>query len=139
MTTFVVDASVAVRWLVEMPGHEQARSLLTWQHHLIAPDLLVAEVGNVLAKLVRGKALSRKEGREALDDFFRAPVRLLPGADVAARAMDLAMECGQGFYDCLYLALAERERGAFVTADQRFVNAMAATRHAGLLQPLGMS
>jgi predicted nucleic acid-binding protein len=33
-------------------------------------------------------------------------------------------------YDCLYLALAQRERGHLVTADQRFLGGLAATGHA---------
>lgn len=137
MTTFVIDASVAVRWLFELPHHMEARSLLTWKHQLVAPDLLVSEVGNVLAKLVRGKALDRQAGRDAFDDFFRAPVRLVPAGQVAPRAFDLATEYRQSLYDCLYLALAEREQGRFATADARFAHAMGATRHSALLCLLG--
>ena len=35
--------------------------------------------------------------------------------------MDLARRLGHPVYDCVYLALAEREDAAFVTADQRLL------------------
>ena len=42
----VVDASVAVKWLVEEPGSAEARELLAGEDSLLAPDLLVPEVCN---------------------------------------------------------------------------------------------
>jgi predicted nucleic acid-binding protein len=126
---FVVDASVAVRWLVQLPHHGEARALLAHQHRLIAPELIIAEVGSALTKLVRAKALSQAEGEGAFDDFFRAPVRLSPAGAMAPRAMKLALDHGQRFYDCLYLAMAETEGGLFATADARFCNAMRDTPH----------
>lgn len=137
MNTFVVDASIAVRWLVQLPHSEQARALLTDRNHLIAPDFLHAEVGSALTKLVRGKVVSQADGVEAFEDFFRAPVRVLPARPLAHRAMNLALKSGQSFYDCLYLALAESEQGLFATADGRFWNAMKATQHAKHIHFIG--
>lgn len=139
MTTFIVDASVAVRWLVELPHSSQACALLTYSNRLLAPDFLPAEVGSALTKLVRAKELSRADGLAAFEDFFRAPVRLLPIQAVADRAMKLALKSGQSFYDCLYLTLAEAEQGLFATADGRFNQAMTAIGKAGHLHFIGGS
>ena len=38
--TVVVDASVAVKWLLEEPGSKAAAALLRGRRKLIAPDLL---------------------------------------------------------------------------------------------------
>lgn len=38
--------------------------------------------------------------------------------------MDIAMDTERSVYDCLYLALAEREGCRFVTADRRLFNAV---------------
>lgn len=130
MSTCIVDASVAVRWLVSLPGHEQARALLTSGHRLAAPELLAAEVGSALAKLVRGNVLTREEGTEALQDFFRAPVRMLPIRPAAGQAWQMAQDHAQSFYDCLYLAMAVMADGLFATADARFWNAMKSTIYA---------
>lgn len=133
----VVDASVAVRWLVQLPHHEEARAMLGSGNRLAAPEFLPAEVGSALTKLVRAKALSPADGLEAFQDFFRAPVRMLPIRGVADRAMRLALKHGQSFYDCLYLTLAEAEQGLFATADRRFWEGMAATPLAGHLRLIG--
>jgi predicted nucleic acid-binding protein len=139
LNLIVVDASVAVRWLVQLPGHGEARALFGHQNRLLAPEFLPAEVGSALTKLVRAKALTRKEGLEAFDDFFRAPVRLSPVQQDSRQAMAMALRFGQSCYDCLYLALAEREGGTFATADGRFWKAMRGTtfeRHLMLIGPL---
>ena len=49
MSTFVIDASVAIKWVVEEPGTPEA--LLLRRHRLLAPDLLMAECANILWKL----------------------------------------------------------------------------------------
>lgn len=137
MSTYIIDASIAVRWVVQLPCHAEACGLLSSANLLAAPDFLNAEVGSALTRLVRAKVLSQKEGREAFEDFFRAPVRLMPTRPVAERAMRVALKTGQGFYDCLYLALAEAEDGLFATADAKFWRAMKGTPHGPFLHFIG--
>lgn len=48
MTGYVVDASVAVKWLVSEDYSEEAASLLDGRMTLVAPDLLFAEATNAL-------------------------------------------------------------------------------------------
>ncbi len=48
MTDLVIDASVAVKWVIDEHGTPEALSLL--RHRLFAPDLLVAECAKVLWK-----------------------------------------------------------------------------------------
>jgi len=104
---------------------------------LAGPEFLQVEVGSALARLVRAKVLTQADGLEAFDDFFRAPVRLLPVRPVAQPAMRIALKHGQGFHDCLHLALAESQKGLFATADKRFWNAMKATPHGRHILLLG--
>ena len=137
MTTFVVDASVAVRWLVALPHSAEARTLLIHRNRLLAPELIQAEVGSALLKLVRSQVLSQPEGEEAFEMFFLAPLRIVSAHPVAQQAMKIALHSGQSFYDCLYLALAEAEQGLFTTADGRFWRAMQATHHAKHIYFLG--
>jgi predicted nucleic acid-binding protein len=53
---FVVDASVAVKWFADEPLFGKARELQ--QHSLAAPDLIFAEVANVMWKLWRKGVLT---------------------------------------------------------------------------------
>jgi len=49
MSGFVVDASVAVKWLVDEPLSAQAAKLLDDDLPLAAPELIYAEAANALS------------------------------------------------------------------------------------------
>jgi len=42
--------------------------------------------------------------------------------EVSSRAYEISSQTRHGFYDCLYVALAEREGCELLTADQRLIN-----------------
>jgi predicted nucleic acid-binding protein len=50
--------------------------------------------------------------------------------------MDLARRLSHPVYDCVYLALAERERARFVTADQRLLRRAVSLRAGATLVDL---
>lgn len=84
------------------------------------------------------KALTADEAMEAMAMVQRlAPVRILASAPYQPRALRLALDHARSFYDSLYLAVAETERGLFVTAEERLVNALAATPLARLVHWIG--
>ena len=114
---FVVDASVAIKWLLEEDLSDQAR--LLEGAPLFAPDIMPIEVANVLWKKSKIGQLSRREASAAWDLFQTAPVRMIPGQDLASQALELAIDLGHPIYDCLYLALARNIRLPFVSADRR--------------------
>lgn len=64
-------------------------------------------------------------------------MRLLPAGPVVHEAFALALRHGQSLHGCLCLAMAERERGRFATADARFWRAMLGTPKAGLIHFIG--
>jgi predicted nucleic acid-binding protein len=115
----VIDASVAAKWVVAEVGSEAARRILEGPGPLIAPDVLVAEVGNVLGKKVTRKAMTRRHAKEAMVWLPELFDRLFDSAALAPRALEIAMEHGATVYDGLYLALLEAAGGeaALVTAD----------------------
>jgi predicted nucleic acid-binding protein len=116
----IVDASVAVKWFLDEEGCEAARSLLEAET-LWAPDLILFETYNAVWKRWR-----RGEARAAqLDGLLRllpqALEGLSPSGELAAEAAALSRRLRHPIYDCVYLALAERERAPLVTADQQFL------------------
>lgn len=129
--TIVVDTSVAVKWFIRETGRERAlRVLDAPERH--APDLIVAEVGNVAwKKAIRGEVT----GAQAR--FIGASVRryfavLHPSHALIDRAIDIALRLRHPIYDCLYLACAERAGALLVTADQRLLAALDGTALASL-------
>lgn len=120
--TLVIDASVALKWVMDEDGSEEAQLLLGGEP-LVAPDLMLLECANVLALRVRRTLLTPDQAAAKLDALLAAPVREVPSRPHLLRAQALAMELGQSAYDSLYLAVALAEGAVFVTADGRFTMA----------------
>jgi len=121
VTRLVIDASVAVKWVVTEDGTDEAVSLLSGQR-LSAPDLLVAECANILWKKVRRDELTAEEAMVAARIIQRADVELHPMRALMEPAAQLAIDLDHPAYDCVYLALAMAHGWQFVTADTRFLN-----------------
>ena len=126
---FVVDASVAVKWLVAEDDADIAEELANGGHDLHAPRLMASEVANALWRKARTGEIERRAAGILLADVQDMPVRW--GADeiLSADAARLALAFDHPIYDCVYLALAHRIGATVVTADRRFANAVAPTEH----------
>lgn len=124
----VVDASVAAKWYVPEVGSAPASAVLESGAKLLAPDLLVAELGNIMWKKVRRGELSPTEAKEILDAFVTAcPVTLYSGSLILQSALDIAVRFERTVYDALYLAVAVAEDCRLITADERLVHALEGT------------
>lgn len=119
----VIDASVAVKFLVEEPGSTEAMSYLGSSRDLIAPDWIQVEVGHAMWRKAEMDLLSAENAIRnlaRLPNFFDV---LSPASTLVMPAYRLAFDLKQSLYDCLYLALALRENGQMFTADRKFWNA----------------
>jgi predicted nucleic acid-binding protein len=120
VNTLVIDASIAVKWVVEEDGTAEALSL-RGQARLIAPDLLTAECANILWKKVRRCELSKDEAILAARLLQGADLELLPTRSLLAAAARIAIDLDHPAYDCVYVALAAANDCRFVTADERLL------------------
>ena len=121
--TIVVDASVAAQWVLDEPGTARAIALRN-EEALIAPSLIASEIGNALWKAVRRGSVTRADALAAISNILIPFEALIPVEDLRNRALEIAIELDHPIYDCFYLALAERERCAMVTADKRLLAAV---------------
>jgi predicted nucleic acid-binding protein len=132
----VVDASVAVKWLVPEADSTAAEHLAG--QPLCAPDLLLAEIVNALWAMRRRGRLAAVEATSSFARLARVSIDLVPAATLADDALALSCRLDHPAYDCFYLALAIERGTHVVTADRRFV--AAADAHAetkGRVRALG--
>lgn len=126
----VVDASVVAKWFLPEADKDKAekilREFLDGKVQLAAPDLLVAEFGNLLWKRsVKLGDISTAQADQMYGDFLALRVPLRHSADIAATALTLATTGDHPIYDMLYIVLAEESACEFVTADKKLVNKFA--------------
>ena len=125
----VVDASVAVKLLVEEPDSDAAQELAASGQELHAPRLMASEVANALWRKARLGQIERADAGAAMALLPDMPVRWNDDETVSADAVRLALALDHPVYDCVYLALAHRIGATVVTADRRFAEAAAPTEH----------
>ena len=138
MKACVVDASLVAAAFFQEPHAESARAVLASDRPLYAPDLISAEFGSVVWKRYRRGEITGEEAAQLMADFLRLPLQITPTGELADVALQLALRTGRTVYDCLYLALAIRTHSVLVTADKRFVNALAGTplaKHVSAVAP----
>ncbi|MGH3928737.1 MAG: type II toxin-antitoxin system VapC family toxin, partial [Pseudonocardiaceae bacterium] len=121
--SLVVDASVALKWVVTEPGSEAAALLLDEMAAgavaLFAPEHLVGEVANGLRKRVAQQVLTVEDACEALDAIERLELTFVGGAGRWFHCLPAALEWGITAYDALYVLLARDFNAELVTADER--------------------
>ena len=134
--TVVVDASVAVRWLLDVPGSDSAYRLIQEEDRVVAPDFVMAEIASALWKAVRFAGLAPATAAEAIAQAETGFHELVPARSLAGRALAIALDLRHPVYDCFYLALAEQHNAPLVTADDRLQRVCAGTRFAQLARAL---
>ena len=121
----VVDASVAVKWLVPAEHSAEAMRFLDPLILRHVPDLFYLEVAQTIWKKVHQRSqLTVVEGRSVLAVLSKFPCEVHPATrSLEGAAFDLAIASGRTVYDCTYLALARALGHPMVTADLKFFNA----------------
>ena len=88
--TWIVDASVAVKWVVPELLSDQADRLLGSDEILMAPDLLMIEAANTLWKKARRRELTAAEAGRALGVLAESGVVVYSAQPLLARALAMA-------------------------------------------------
>jgi predicted nucleic acid-binding protein len=127
----VLDASVAIRWVVEEAGSDPARAMLAQPVEWTAPRLFLTETASALRRKVVEESIEPTAASDSvaffLDVVRTGSLRLAEDELLVDKALRLSLLLGHKLPDCVYLALAEREGIALATADQALAR-LAASR-----------
>jgi predicted nucleic acid-binding protein len=121
--SFVLDASVALAWVLPDEGSPYADELL---ERLIAegavvPPIWPLEIGNVLLLALRRGRIRQDEFEAMVERLGRLPVEIdIEATDHSlAGVLLLAAQLGLTTYDAAYLDLAQRRNLPLATLDKR--------------------
>lgn len=119
MRPVIVDASVAVKLFLPVPGFEKAIAAAR-MFELQAPRLIFSETGNALWQYVRRRQTTAADASTAL--LKLAGLVAQPDeTGLATLAVEMACELEHPVYDCTYLALANRHHRPILSADKRML------------------
>ncbi|WP_119422363.1 type II toxin-antitoxin system VapC family toxin [Desertibaculum subflavum] len=117
----VIDASIAFKFVFAEDGAEKARDLHRASAEIIAPDLVLAEVGNALWKQHRRGWVTGEELALLVRQLPMLFSELTPLPELFETAASISCALDHPIYDCFYLALAEQRSDLLVTADKRLL------------------
>lgn len=133
----VPDASVILKWAFNAEAGEQdaanAEGLLQgWvdgKYTILLPSLWIFEVGNVLGLKVPDMADAIME---VFIDYRFVSVDITH--NLCGKTFDLMKKYGVTFYDAVYHAVALRQKGLLVTADESYYKKAKGSGHIALLR-----
>jgi predicted nucleic acid-binding protein len=129
--TFVLDASVALSWVLGDERSETADAVLDRlkTERALVPSLWVAEVANGLVAAERRRRIDAGDVSLAIELLDELPIEVVPESrDALEPIRVLAMKHGLTAYDAAYLHLAVTARAPVATLDDDLVRAARAAR-----------
>ena len=122
---YVLDSSVGFKWAVVEQDTPKARQVRDDFRNalveLIAPDAFPVEIAHALTRAERQGRITPVQGAQLITDVLKVLPALHAALPLLPRAYEISSVMRIGVYDCLYLALAEREGCELLTADDRLV------------------
>jgi predicted nucleic acid-binding protein len=130
MNDYVVDTSVAVKWVLAEPDSNKALQVVTdtvaANKRLFVLDLVLVEAANVFWTRYHRGLLTLPEAQQALTLLLQATVQVLPCLPILQVAFDLAARYNVAVYDALFVAVLQNLGADGVTADEPLVRAVGA-------------
>jgi len=120
---FVLDSNIGVKWLLQEDQSDKARVVRDGYsrglHELLAPDIFTVECAHALTRAHRQGRVSTAEVNAFMADLLTTLPQFHPHQPLLPRAIEISLQVRHGVYDCLYIALAEREGCELLTADTK--------------------
>jgi predicted nucleic acid-binding protein len=123
----VVDASVALKWLIHEPLRVMALDLIDLRIAIHAPSLILAEIEQMLWHRLRSGEIDPAHAKQIsrrIPDYFDF---LHPVEELTERTLDIALQLERPVYDCFYLACVQSVGLPLVTASSALLSAVRGT------------
>ena len=115
----VVDANIFLAIALNEPEKNQIIQL-TAGSRLVAPEILLYEIGNALSAMMKRQRLTYQQATKAFSIIELIPV-VLEKADII-QALKISHRYNSYAYDAYYLEVAQRLRIPLMTLDQKMKN-----------------
>lgn len=123
--TYVLDSSIGLKWVLPEAYSDKAIRLRDDYHNgivaLIAPDIFPVETLHGLTKAERQRRIAQGTAYALWQSILADCPAVHSHIALLDRAYHIAAVARIGVYDCIYVALAERENCECVTADDKLV------------------
>jgi predicted nucleic acid-binding protein len=120
LTLRVVDTSVVIKWYIDgEPDSDSARRLLLGVPHFAVPDLMFAEVANVLWKKVQRGEITEERATAITRLLPDGPFEIYSDYELMPEALRIAVKYSITAYDASYVALAIDLGVEFATTDRK--------------------
>jgi len=117
--TAVIDVSAAIEILLQKEKKELFNTTYEKASWVIAPDLYISELSNVLWKYYKAGFISHieciqyvEDGIELIDDYF-------PSKELWKEALGEGIKNAHSIYDMYYAVLARRNDATLITNDSK--------------------
>jgi|AntRauTorcE11898_2_1112593.scaffolds.fasta_scaffold08513_3 predicted nucleic acid-binding protein len=127
MNNYVLDASLAAKWIFLEKDSDKAEQLLETHFGFIVPDLFYVEMDSIIGKKVRKNELDASEAPQKREQVRRIATDVIYHKTVADLAFEISISLPVTLYDAFYLSLAVEKKTVMWTADDRLVRGLSNT------------
>ena len=125
----VVDANVALKLFFVQPLSDLADALFAHldvdaHARFYVPDFFYAECASAFANYVRLSKYPAASAKQDMVELQALALHVTPTADLASKALDIALAHRISGYDACYVALSSKVNAPLITADEKLVNAL---------------
>jgi predicted nucleic acid-binding protein len=124
----VLDSCVGLKWFLAEKDSAKALVLrdefIGGIRDLLAPDIYPVEMAHSITRAERRLRITPAEGASHFRSMMATLPVLYPSPPLLPRSYELSSQARIGVYDCLYVALAEREGCELITSDIRLINGL---------------
>ncbi len=117
----VLDVSAAIEMLLQKPKKPLFENHYRQAQWIIAPDLFVTELSNVLWKYYKAKLLSHDACNQYVEDGINLIDDFVDARELWKEALGEGIRNNHSIYDLYYAVLTRRNDGTLLTTDGALV------------------